>query len=111
MTARDPLPSEITAPDDLRIASFVEGTTLLLLVLVAVPLRHLGGLREATAVMGPIHGVAFLVYAWLLLRTGASGRIAWRDVVILGLAAFVPFGAFLVLRHRARAASPSSVPE
>ena len=46
----------------LRVASFVEGATLIALVLVAVPLKRLAGMPEAVSLVGPIHGAAFLAY-------------------------------------------------
>lgn len=78
----------------LRLASAVEGATLLVLVLFAVPAKHIFGHPEATEVMGPVHGVAFVAYAWALVAT-VSGGGGWRpgEVARLALAAFVPFGA------------------
>ena len=77
----------------LRLAALAEGVTLLLLVLIAVPVKHLFGLAAATQVLGPVHGLAFIGYAWMLLATVAGG--SWRPGEILRLmaAAFVPFGA------------------
>jgi integral membrane protein len=42
----------------LRLASWAEGATLLLLLLVAVPLKRLAGWPEAVSLMGPLHGAA-----------------------------------------------------
>ena len=46
----------------MRAVSLLEGTTLLLLLGVAVPLKHLAGMPVATSIMGPIHGIAFVLY-------------------------------------------------
>ncbi|MBL6453713.1 DUF3817 domain-containing protein [Belnapia sp. T6] len=92
---RDAQVEELRQLRRLRLAALVEGTTLLLLLLVAVPAKHLFGLPEATRVMGPVHGLAFLAYAWTLVAT-VSGT-PWRagEVLRLVLAAFLPFGALL----------------
>ena len=82
----------------LRLASLAEGTTLLLLVCVAVPLRHLGGYRAATAVMGSVHGMAFLIFAWLTINAAAGGGWGARETARLLLAACIPFGGFLNAR-------------
>jgi len=79
----------------LRLASLGEGATLLLLVLVAVPLKRLADWPMGVSVMGPIHGAAFVLYAALVLRH-SGGLLRGRDSVLLLLAAFVPFGAFMV---------------
>jgi hypothetical protein len=40
----------------------LEGATLVLLLFVAVPLKHLGIYREAMSITGPLHGLAFRRY-------------------------------------------------
>lgn len=82
----------------LRLASLAEGSTLLLLVLVAVPLKRLAGWSFGVSVMGPLHGAAFLIYAVMVLQHLTDRRIAHREAVQLLLAAFVPFGVLLVGR-------------
>jgi integral membrane protein len=86
----------------MRTVSLIEGSTLLLLVLVAVPLKHVAGLPVATRIMGPIHGLAFLAYGWMLVRTVAGGGWSRADIVRLSVAALIPFGAFINERALAR---------
>jgi integral membrane protein len=86
----------------MRAASLLEGSTLLLLVVVAVPLKHLAGMTAATAVMGPIHGLAFLVYIWMLIQTVSGGGWSRSETIRLAIAAFIPFGAFVNERALAR---------
>lgn len=80
----------------LRVASWAEGATLLLLVLVAVPLKRLAGWPEAVGVMGPVHGAAFLLYSLMVLQQTGAGRLSARESLLLLLAAFVPLGFLLV---------------
>jgi integral membrane protein len=86
----------------MRVVSLIEGSTLLLLVLVAVPLKHVAGLTVATRIMGPVHGLAFLAYGWMLIRTVAGGGWSRADIVRLSIAALIPFGAFVNERALAR---------
>jgi integral membrane protein len=46
----------------MRFVSLLEGATLVVLLFVAVPLKHLGIYREATSIIGPVHGLAFMLY-------------------------------------------------
>lgn len=80
----------------LRLASWGEGATLLLLVLIAVPLKRLAGMPEAVSLMGPIHGAAFLIYAILVINNASARRITGKEAMTLLVAAFIPFGAFFV---------------
>lgn len=86
----------------LEIVSTAEATTLLLLVGVAVPLKHLGGWNAGVRVMGPVHGLAFLAYVWTAIQTIAGARWTTRDTVRLFVVAFVPLGGFLNLRFLQR---------
>jgi integral membrane protein len=78
----------------MRQVSLVEGSTLVVLIFIAVPLRHLAGYPLATAIMGPIHGTAFVVYVWMLIQTLVSGEWTRTEILWLAMAAIVPFGAF-----------------
>jgi integral membrane protein len=87
----------------MRQVSLVEGATLIVLIFIAVPLKHLGGYPVATATMGPIHGIAFVVYVWMLIQTVVSGEWSRAEILRLAIAAIVPFGAFFnerVLREK-----------
>ena len=79
----------------LELASMVEATTLLLLVAVATPLKHLAGLPGFARIMGPAHGLAFLFYLWTVVQTVAAGRWTRGEIARLALVAFIPFAGFL----------------
>ena len=80
----------------LRVASWAEGATLLLLMLVAVPLKRLADMPEVVSLMGPIHGAAFVAYVLMVLFYAWKGHLRGHAVPLLVMAAFVPFGAFFV---------------
>ena len=91
MTAPAPHPLRI-----LRIASIVEGVTLLLLFLVAMPLKYMADTPLAVTIAGPIHGAAFLIYTALVLQSFLSRLISASEVARLMVVAFVPLGAWMV---------------
>ena len=86
----------------MRAISLLEGTTLLLLVGIAVPLKHLASIPIATSIMGPIHGIAFVLYVWMLIQTISIGAWTRVEATRMILAAFIPFGALLNERALAR---------
>jgi integral membrane protein len=86
----------------MRAVSLLEGATLVLLLGVAVPLKHLAGLPVATSIMGPIHGIAFVLYVWMLVQTLSLGGWTRAEAARMVLAAFIPFGAFVNERALAR---------
>lgn len=78
----------------IRIAALIEGTTLVALVCIGVPLKYGAGIPAVTTVLGPVHGVAFVAYLWLVFSTRAE--IGWRraELARLAVPAFIPFGTF-----------------
>lgn len=92
----------------LEIASLLEATTLVTLVLIAVPLKHIVGWPIPVRFMGPIHGIAFLFYFWTILQTVTGGEWRSRDIARLVVVALIPFMGFLNipwLRRRGVAAA------
>ena len=79
----------------MRLASFFEASTLAVLVFVAVPLKHLAGIPQAVSIMGPVHGLAFLFYVWMLIQS--HFQIGWsgREWLRMLLCAFVPLAGFV----------------
>lgn len=82
----------------LEVMSIIEATTLVLLVFIAVPLRHLGDWPYGSKLLGPIHGIAFLIYTWMALQTVSGGGWRPREMARLFVGAFVPFGGYLNIR-------------
>lgn len=96
------LAEEIRQLQYMRCASLLAGTTLLLLLFVAMPLKYLATLPVATSIMGPAHGVAFLVYAWMLIQTISGGGWTGREALCMATSAFIPFGGLINERMLAR---------
>jgi integral membrane protein len=89
----------------LRIAVLAEASTLLLLVCVAVPLKHLGDWPTAVRLLGPLHGFAFVAYVWLVFQSLGAGLLSRGEAVRLAAAAFVPMAGYFTARflsHRNR---------
>ena len=79
----------------LRILALAEAATLLMLILVAVPLKHAAGIAGATRIMGPIHGLMFLAFCWALARSWSEGLISAQDSARLVIGACLPFGGLV----------------
>jgi integral membrane protein len=97
---------ELAQLRQLEITSVLEATTLVVLVCIAVPLKHVGHYDLAVRIMGPVHGLAFLAYAWTALQTVAGGGWSPGAAARLFLTAFIPFAGFTTPTFlRARAAA------
>jgi integral membrane protein len=89
----------------MRLASLLEATTLVILVFVAVPLKHVFGISQASALMGPIHGLAFIFYIWSLVQAVTDGGWPGWTVLRMVACAFIPLAGFVnerLLRQQER---------
>lgn len=78
----------------LRVIGLVEGVTLLALLFVAVPLKRLAGVPEASAIIGPVHGLAFIAYVVTLVEVIAGDQLTRNEAFKASLACLIPFGTF-----------------
>jgi len=93
----------------LELASCAEAMTLVGLLLVAVPLKHLFGWPLGVRILGPLHGLAFLTFGWVAIQTVSENPSMWplKDRARLFLGAVIPFGGFWNMRFVARKAALS----
>ena len=83
----------------LRIVGLTEGISFLLLVGMAMPLKHLAGFPMAVKVAGWIHGVLFMVFGLALLLTMVKARWPMLRGAGVFVAALLPFGPFVMDRR------------
>lgn len=79
----------------LRLMALLEGSSLLLLLFVAMPLKYQFGMPEVVSLVGPLHGGLFIVFNIVLLYNVFKGRITEVQSFIGLLASLVPFGTFV----------------
>ncbi len=86
----------------LRRVGTVEGISTLVLFGIAMPLKYVGGLPIAVSIVGPIHGVLFMLLTWMFY-TGIERVPLSRQLAVWGIVgAVIPFGPFVVDRWLAR---------
>ena len=85
-----------------RVIANVVGVVLVVFILIAVPLRYLGGEPHLSETISPIHGFLYMVY--LGFTVDLARRVGWSVWHTLGvmLAGTVPFLSFVVERRTTR---------
>ncbi len=78
-----------------RVVSFAEGISFLLLLGVAMPLKYVWKIPEATMVAGSIHGGLFIAYLVLLFMAKSECKWSFLNLVALFFASIFPFGFLL----------------
>ena len=92
-----------------RVLAYVVGVMLLVLVLVAIPLRYAAGVPEVSRVVSPIHGFLYIVYLVAAFDLALKARFTAKGTLLVLLAGVVPFVSFFAERRvtaRVRAGQP-----
>lgn len=79
----------------LRFMALLEGTSLLLLLFVAMPLKYSYGMPEAVSWVGRAHGGLFLAFNVVLFYHVFKGHLSEMKGFFGLIASFVPFGTFV----------------
>lgn len=78
-----------------RWMAILEGTSLLALLFIAMPLKYQFGYPEAVRWVGQIHGILFLTFNAVLFGYALKGVLIETQAFKGFLASFVPFGTFV----------------
>src|SRR5436190_16784103 len=80
----------------LRIAGITEGTSFLLLLLIAMPLKYILKIPEPVKIIGWIHGLLFILYLLAVINVTIVKRWSFMRVAVAFAASLIPFGPFLL---------------
>jgi integral membrane protein len=80
----------------LRIIGLLEGTSFLVLLGIAMPLKYIAGLPAAVKVVGWVHGLLFILFLLALAEAAVALRWPWKRVLGALVASVVPFGPFVL---------------
>jgi integral membrane protein len=80
----------------LRVIAFLEGCSLLLLVFIAMPIKYLLKVPEATQAIGMIHGVLFLLFIGATVVISILQKWTFNRIFMVMFSSILPFGTFYV---------------
>jgi integral membrane protein len=81
-----------------RVMAYVVGVLLLVLVLVAMPLKYFADMPGPVAVVGTGHGFLYAVYLLTAFDLALRARWSAKGTVLVLLAGTVPFLSFVAER-------------
>jgi integral membrane protein len=82
-----------------RLTALAEGSSFLLLLFVAMPMKYLMGMPKVVTVVGGIHGILFLAYVAQLAKLRTTHQWDNRFSFFAFVASLLPFGPFLFDKH------------
>ena len=94
-----------TALKTLTLIGYLEGTSFLLLLCIAMPLKYMMDIPEGVKYIGMAHGGLFIAYIVILMGTAVKIKMPIWAIPAGVLGSFLPFGPFIfdhVLKKRLR---------
>ena len=91
----------VRAEQRFKWVAYAEGASFLALLGIAMPLKYLAGMPLAVRVVGLVHGLFFLAYAYLIFDALGDKRFDGKQAALAFVAGLVPFGPFVLEKKRA----------
>ncbi len=82
-----------------RAMAYIVGIGLIVLVFVGVPLQYGASQPAVVKIVGPVHGMLYIVYLLTALDLARRARFSIPQMMAMVGAGFVPFLAFIVERR------------
>tara|TARA_B110001469_G_C9563335_1_gene279422 strand:+ start:697 stop:969 length:273 start_codon:yes stop_codon:yes gene_type:complete len=79
-----------------RVVSFLEGTSYLLLLFVAVPIKYWMNDPQYVKLLGMPHGLLFVGYLVVAFLLKSEMKWSTKNFSVILLASILPFGTFYV---------------
>ena len=80
----------------LRIVAFLEGCSLLLLIFIAMPIKYLMNIPEATQAIGMVHGVLFVIFIFATIFISIIQKWSFMNVMMVMASSVLSFGTFYI---------------
>ena len=77
-----------------RLLSFMEGTSLLLILFVSMPLKYIWNIHEPNQVIGMAHGILFMLYVLAVIQNKIIRNWSYKTMFIALVVSVIPFGTF-----------------
>lgn len=91
-----------------RFIAFLEGSSLLILLGIAMPLKYYFDMPKAVSYVGMTHGFLFMTYFFSAPIACLAKKHSILKLPIVLLAGFIPFGSFIVVKYWFDDSSPKT---
>ena len=82
-----------------RFMAYLVGILLVVLVVVGLPLKYVGGNDAVVVATGVPHGWLYMVLLFTAYDLGRRVRWPWLRLLLIALAGTIPFLSFVAERH------------
>ena len=79
-----------------KIIALLEGTSLLLLLLFAMPMKYMFHEPIFVQIIGMAHGILFVAYFIMAIMQKIESNWSFKTLGIISIASVIPFGTFYI---------------
>ncbi|MBN2824270.1 MAG: DUF3817 domain-containing protein [Campylobacterales bacterium] len=83
-----------TPIEHFRLIGLIEGSSYLLLLFVAMPIKYILHDPSYVKVIGMIHGILFMLFVVIQIHTALRCKFSFKENFIYFMASLIPFGTF-----------------
>ncbi|MDF2157829.1 DUF3817 domain-containing protein [Algoriphagus sp. CAU 1675] len=92
-------PEQSTWAKRFKWISLIEGTSFLVLLFIAMPLKYVMDQPMAVTVVGWAHGILFILYIYTVFPTASKLNWNFSRTLFALIASVLPFGPFIFDRN------------
>ena len=92
------LPSQVITDPHQVDPAWLTGVLLLVLVLVAMPVKYVGDDAHLVEIIGPVHGWLYFFYLVTTVLLAVQAKWSLGRTVLVALAGTIPFASFVAER-------------
>jgi integral membrane protein len=82
-----------------RVVAKIEGISFIILLFIAMPLKYMMGIPEATKIIGMIHGGLFIWYIYAQFIASQEEKWGSKFNALAFALSLVPFGTFYLVKN------------
>lgn len=79
-----------------KIIALLEGTSLLLLLFFAMPMKYIVDEPIFVRIIGMAHGLLFVAYIIMAIMLKFEENWSWKKFGVIAVASIIPFGTFYI---------------
>jgi integral membrane protein len=85
-----------------KLINKIEGISFLILLFIAMPLKHMFGYPMATKIVGMAHGILVFAFIYQIIEAKKEAGLTAKEIAIYSILSLIPFGSFYTDKELAK---------
>lgn len=85
-----------------KLINKIEGYSFLILLFIAMPMKHMFDIPIATKIVGMTHGLFVLAFIYQIIEAKKEAGFTGKETAIYSILSIIPFGSFYTDKELAK---------